>query len=169
MTTQLRREDHVNLAHSLDYYCDYSLAAGGRRPGVRSLVEADIERKVIAWSKARGMLPFKLNLMGNTGWPDRMWLFYHPFLCFIEFKRPGEKLRRNQPQRVAELRRRGYSVGVIDNVADGIKFLEAACLSSGGREVNGEPSVRGVVLSSGRGQDELRVYGDGYVEESGLR
>jgi hypothetical protein len=98
---------------------------------VRPLVEADVEKPVVRWALARGMRPLKLNLIGNTGWPDRLYLFEYPFICFIEFKRPGETLQRNQPERVAELRKRGYPVGVIDNVEEGIRFLEAQIISSG--------------------------------------
>ena len=103
----------------------------------RVVREKDVEKAVVSWAKKQGMLPFKLNLQGNTGWPDRLWLFYHPYMCFIEFKRPGETLKRNQPARVKELRRRGYSVGVFDNVGDAIKFLGTQTGASGGCQTDG--------------------------------
>ena len=120
---------------------------------MRSVLEKDIEAKVMRWAKAHDLLPFKLNLVGNTGWPDRMWLFYHPKLCFIEFKRPGTTLKRNQPQRVAELRRRGYIVGVFDNVDDAIRFLETTLLSGGGGKADDQPSLRGAADGPRLGED----------------
>jgi hypothetical protein len=93
-------------------------------------LERVVEEKVCKWAKTQGILPLKLNLMANTGWPDRMFL-YAGRVVFIEFKRVGEKLRRNQPERVATLRGLGFAVGVFDNVAESVAFLEAEILSKG--------------------------------------
>lgn len=92
-------------------------------------LEAKIEREVVRWAMAHGILTLKLNLIGNTGWPDRIFL-HQGEMVFVEFKRPGEQLRRNQPERVAELRKRKFKVGVFDNVPDATAFLEASLLSS---------------------------------------
>jgi hypothetical protein len=93
------------------------------------MLEKQIEQRVIKWAIERGALCLKLNLTGNTGWPDR--LFCHEGrVCFIEFKRPGGKLERNQPERVLELRKRKFKVGVFDNEADAIAFLEATLFSA---------------------------------------
>jgi hypothetical protein len=91
--------------------------------------ELAVEGAVVKWAKARGILVLKLNLIGNTGWPDRLFL-HEGRVVFIEFKRPGEKLRRNQPQRVAELRQRGFTVGVYDDISSAIAFLEATLFPS---------------------------------------
>lgn len=95
---------------------------------MRNRLERDIEAKVVRWAQAHGILVLKLNLIGNTGWPDRLFL-HRGRVVFIEFKRPGDKLERNQPERVDELQRRGFTVGVVDNVTYGISFLDAALLS----------------------------------------
>lgn len=95
------------------------------------MLERDVERPVTAWATRQGILCLKLNLIGNTGWPDRLLL--HGGRCvFIEFKRPGGKLRRNQPQRIATLRAQGFTAEVFDNVDNAIAFLESTLLSKGG-------------------------------------
>jgi len=86
-----------------------------------------VEQRVVDFARKKGMLPLKLQLQNDTGWPDRMFLF-NGRVAFIEFKRPGESLRRNQPARVAALRSLGFNVGVINNVKDGIAFLQATLL-----------------------------------------
>lgn len=121
--------------------------------------EADVEAKVVAWATDEGFLPFKLNLQGNTGWPDRLWLFAYPLVCFIEFKRPGEELRRNQPARVEELVSRGYPVGVFDNVPESIAFLAAQKDAASRRQADAESSRRWAIVEA-RARKNLRGLHD---------
>src|SRR5215203_4983841 len=102
------------------------------------------------------LLPFKLNLQGNTGWPDRMLLLVHPFICFIEFKAPGRALvgERNQPERIQELKDRGYPVGIFDNEHEAYAFLEAVALSTTGRRLDDLSGMRGVATPSWTRQDD---------------
>lgn len=95
------------------------------------MLERDVENPVVRWAQAHGIIVLKLNLIGNTGWPDRVFL-YKGMMVFIEFKRPGEKLRRNQPARVASLRDAGFIVGVFDDSKAAIAFLEATFFSEDG-------------------------------------
>lgn len=95
-------------------------------------LERDVERPVVDWLRSIGCVVLKLNLIGSTGWPDRLILAPGGRVFFVEFKRPGERLRRNQPHRVALLRSLGFFVGVYDNVAEAKKELGAALLSEGG-------------------------------------
>lgn len=95
------------------------------------MLERDIERAVMTWAKGQGCICLKLNLIGNTGWPDRLFL-YNGKCVFIEFKRPGGKLHRNQPQRINALRAQGFTAEVFDNVDNAITFLESTLLSKGG-------------------------------------
>lgn len=90
--------------------------------------EIDVESKVMSWAKAHNMTVLKLNLIGNTGWPDRVFL-YAGRQIFIEFKRPGEDLKRNQPARIEELVDQGFTVGVFDNVDNCTRLLETTLLS----------------------------------------
>ena len=88
----------------------------------------DVETPTVRWARAKGIIVLKLNLIGNTGWPDRLFL-YGGQVVFIEFKRPGGKLARNQPQRVATLRDAGFIVGVFDNADKAISFLDSTFFS----------------------------------------
>lgn len=112
--------------------------------GLELRVEADFIKLLPEW-----LLPFKLNLQGNTGWPDRMVLFIWPFIAFIEFKAPGKSLEgeRNQPERINELRARGYPVHITDNAADAYAFLEAVALSTTGRSLNDLSGMRGIAIA----------------------
>lgn len=119
--------------------------------------ESEIERKVVAWSRTKHMLPLKLTPVADGGWPDHFWLFYYPSIAFIEFKAPEGRLALRQKLRIEELQRRGYPVKVIRNVEDGITFLEASCLS-GKRSAPWHPtSVRGISNVPRNGEDDSVV------------
>lgn len=90
---------------------------------VYSRKESYVERKVTTWARQQGLLPLKLTPVGEAGWPDHFYLFLYPAIAFIEFKAPGKKPRPLQEVRIAELRRRGYPVAVIDNVESAVDFL----------------------------------------------
>ena len=115
--------------------------------------ESEIERKVVKWSREQGMLPLKLTPVSDGGWPDHFWLFYSPFIAFIEFKTPIGVLSIRQKLRIAELKRRGYHVAIIRSVEEGIAFLESASLSIRGGTPRDQPSVRGVLNVPGDGED----------------
>lgn len=107
--------------------------------GFRNL-ENPIEAKAVKeiWQEL-GIKGSKLTILGETGFPDRIfWLPEgKPFL--IEFKRPGEKLRAKQQEIHDELLRLGYQVEVHDNVANALEAIinavEATRLSKKGREI----------------------------------
>ena len=102
------------------------------------MAESDIEGKVIKWAKIHDILPLKMNPDSDSGWPDRLWLFYYPCMCFIEFKAPGAttKPRQKYKQELqrAELERRGFPVRVITSVEDGIAFLTKELLDADPRK-----------------------------------
>lgn len=80
-----------------------------------------------------GVRSIKLNIKGNVGWPDRMFLIPGGQPLFIEFKKPGEPPRAVQVARKANLEKLGYKVEIYDNVNDALqeiaKALEATRLS----------------------------------------
>ena len=85
--------------------------------------ESDIESKVIQYAETKGVLQVKLNLIGRSGWPDRM-LLYKGAVAFIEFKRAGEKPRELQKHIHEQLRRHGFNVYVVDQISDGLLVVE---------------------------------------------
>lgn len=127
--------------------------------GLEATVERDFMAMLPAW-----LLPFKLNLQGNTGWPDRMILFIHPFIAFIEFKAPGRPLvgDRNQPERIQELKDRGYPVLITDSAEEAYSFLEAVSLSTTGRSLNDLSGMRGIAFEARDGENHhfVRRYKD---------
>jgi len=95
------------------------------------VLERDVEKQVCAWAKAHGILAIKVTPMGTAGYPDRVFL-KDGKAVFIEFKRPGGKLRPLQEHRLMQLRVAGFRAEIIDNVEDGIETLRAAFLPGGG-------------------------------------
>lgn len=90
------------------------------------MLERDIENKVVRWSKQNGWLSLKLNVRGQVGWPDRLFIKDGRFL-FIEFKAPGGKLRPTQVYCIRELALKGnVPVTVVDQVKHGIALLKAS-------------------------------------------
>ncbi|MEM8575549.1 MAG: VRR-NUC domain-containing protein [Pseudomonadota bacterium] len=81
-------------------------------------LESAVEKKVCVFARNAGWLVHPKADANNRGWPDRT--FSKPgVLMFVEFKRPGGKPTLLQLHRHEELRKRGYTVHVIDNVEDG--------------------------------------------------
>jgi hypothetical protein len=90
--------------------------------------ESAIEKKVCKWAKVQGIAALKITCMATTGWPDRAFL-YQGRTVFIEFKAPGQKLKRNQPARVDWLNNNGFTVEVFDDAEAAIRFLESTLLT----------------------------------------
>lgn len=88
-----------------------------------------VEIPVLRWARRRGILVLKLNLMGNCGYPDTLYLFQYPRMAFLEFKRYGAEPTDLQLERLTELRALGYAAHWCDNVAEAIDFLEKNVLN----------------------------------------
>lgn len=75
-----------------------------------------------------------------------MILFNEGYVAFIEFKAPGSPLTgdRNQPERIAELRNRGYPVLVTDSADAALAWLEALAVSDSWRQVDDIAGLRGL-------------------------
>ncbi len=89
--------------------------------------EKEIEQKLLHEAKKRGGICPKLVSPGLAGMPDRLILLPDGKMGFAELKAPGKKPRPIQVCRIAQLRRLGFKVFVIDgveqigSVLDGIK------------------------------------------------
>ena len=103
------------------------------------------------------MLPLKLTPVSDGGWPDHFWLFYSPFIVFIEFKAPEGRLSLRQELRIAELKRRGYHVAIIRSVEEGIAFLESARISIACSPSWYKSSVCGIPNVPGDGEDNYSI------------
>jgi hypothetical protein len=132
------------------------------------LERTHIEKPVVDWAKARGILHLKLNLMGNTGWPDDQFLHLGSSV-FIEFKRPGGDLKRNQPERIEELVNRGFTVGVFDDVKIATRFLGATLLSDGWRSSLHKTGLCWIALQARAWKDVSDLYGVPYSAGQGVR
>lgn len=69
---------------------------------------------VKAVAKMGGKAP-KLTCMGMSGFPDRMILLPYGIVSYAEVKRPGEKPRPKQVERMSELAALGFDVWWADN------------------------------------------------------
>jgi hypothetical protein len=135
---------------------------------MRNKLERDVEAKAVAWATAQGILVLKLNLIGNTGWPDRVFL-HRGRQVYIEFKRPGDDLERNQPERIEELVKQGFTVGVFDDARTAASFLGATLLSESWRQANDQSGVCWVALQARSWQDQRGLYGVPHFAGQGLR
>lgn len=94
--------------------------------------ESSIERAACARvRKLYGVESVKLNIGGNAGYPDRLFLIPGGRPLFVEFKRPGGKLTKMQKHVHGKLRRAGYDVQVHDDVAKAVGAVFLKCGTAG--------------------------------------
>ncbi len=84
--------------------------------------ESAVEKAIVSYAKANGMLTLKLNGSGDRGKPDR-WFGYERRSLFVEIKRPGEEPTTLQYWWLAKLRKGGFAADTCDNVEDGIRII----------------------------------------------
>jgi hypothetical protein len=86
------------------------------------LLEKVGEQKVVNFATSNGCLVLKLNVLGQRGWPDRMFI-YKGKVFFIEFKQVGLEPNKLQSEIHARIRQHQIDVHVIDNWSDGIEII----------------------------------------------
>lgn len=79
----------------------------------RRRLESEIQRDIVSRYERNGYIAVKIGLCNKPGFPDLMMLKEGEVL-FIEVKRPGEKPRPLQEYRIAELRKAGFTVIVLN-------------------------------------------------------
>ena len=79
--------------------------------------EKELERKLVVAVKAMGGIAPKFTSPGFDGMPDRIVLLPSGSLAFVEVKRHGEKPRPLQLARHGMLRKLGFKVYVLDDMA----------------------------------------------------
>ena len=85
--------------------------------------EYEIERKLVEGVEDLGGLCLKLAITGRRGWPDRTVIFPH-WIGFVELKRKGGKLSKQQQDWIAELRELGFECEVLEGIEDVEDYLE---------------------------------------------
>lgn len=85
-------------------------------------LESNVELKIVGWAEDHRWLVRKLQYIGRTGAPDRLFAGYG-HCVFMEMKAPGEGLSTNQAREHNRLKDCGITVHVVDNVDDGVAIL----------------------------------------------
>lgn len=147
-------------------------------------LEKDIEKgfgeKLSAWSYENGFNVVYVKFTGAKGWPDRIitWGEGVPHMIWVEWKRPGERLRPLQAHVHKILQAMGHEVRVYDDARialDEVKeAIRASSRTSSWDEVDSErgrcevvPSARkGKDLSSPKGVQRSKTPGDGRLPRS---
>lgn len=78
-------------------------------------LESYIERNSVKYAEKKGWLYFKVTSPTKRALPDRFFARKGE-IVFVEFKRFGEKARKQQEKRIKELRDHGVTVHIIDTV-----------------------------------------------------
>ncbi len=126
----------------------------------------DVESKVVAWAKARGIPASKLQVKYDTSYPDRIFWIEGGKPLVIEFKRPGPDPKPKQEYVHGLLRTLGYQVEVHDTVDGAVSSIIRAVEAARRAETRGEipPRTCGGNLSSrsrgGKDVDNLRSVQD---------
>ena len=92
----------------------------------RMIREKTVEQKLVSAVKAKGGLCPKLVSPGMDGLPDRMLLFPHGRITFVEVKAPGKKPRALQEHRMEQLQLLGFRVFILDHPGQIPGILEEA-------------------------------------------
>lgn len=95
-------------------------------------LEKDTEHEVVSWAYTQlGITGSKLKIVGDDGYPDRIFWIPGGKPLFIEFKRPGEEPRPKQVYVHNMLRKLGYFVEVCDNVEGAKEIIRSLLVELG--------------------------------------
>lgn len=86
--------------------------------------EAKIEDEVCKHAKLKGLIPIKMSVPGQRGWPDRQFLMGSGYTFFIEFKDVKGELSHHQKQRIATLKSMGFAIFVVDEIGYGKSIID---------------------------------------------
>ena len=87
-------------------------------------LEKNIERTVVEYAKAFGVLSYKFTSPARRSVPDRLFIAPGGKVWFCEFKRRGQKPTAAQTVEIAKLRLLGCSVVVVDSVEKGRDMVD---------------------------------------------
>lgn len=86
--------------------------------------EKVIEAHLVAETRKRGGIAYKLTSQFHRGMPDRLILLPYHTLCFVELKSTGEKTTPLQDAAIHQIKSMRFAVRVIDSV-EGVDRLMA--------------------------------------------
>lgn len=124
-------------------------------PRLERYIESAVGYKLEYWARENG-IPFKylkLNIIGFKGFPDRLIIWPHRNVLFIEFKKPGEEPTRLQLHIHKVLVSMGFEVKVYDDVNIAVEEIKTIITASRRASAgDGPDSARrgGEVISSSR-------------------
>jgi hypothetical protein len=87
------------------------------------MLEKDIESKVCAYARERGLLAYKFTSPARAAVPDRLFIVPGGVMFFCEFKRQGQKPTPAQEREHKRLREYDVPVFVVDNVDAGMRMV----------------------------------------------
>ena len=86
------------------------------------MLERNLERKVVAYCKANGILCYKFTSPAHRGVPDRL-LIKNGKVLFLELKKKGEEPTRLQYHEIQKLRSEGMVAEWTDNYRQAIDII----------------------------------------------
>ena len=86
--------------------------------------EHDIESKVVAYARSKGVLVVKQTHQGARSHPDRAFYFAGGRLLQIEFKAPSKLPTTLQAVTIKKLIALEFTVLLVDDIADGIAVID---------------------------------------------
>lgn len=120
------------------------------------MLEKKIEKKVCDYAQKKGLLTPKITVVGERGWPDRLFIDPDGWHVWVEFKAPGKQPRPIQLYRQEQLALRNTVVAVIDNEELGKELVDgmvAARVSDQGDKDASESGERRIILGPGTRED----------------
>lgn len=97
--------------------------------------EKEVEEYLTKQAKARGWLALKFVSPGCTGVPDRIVILPGGRVGFLELKAPGEIPRKDQQNRIRQLRALGCTAGWADTKEKVDRFLTWLECQNGSEEL----------------------------------
>jgi len=88
------------------------------------MLESEIESKVCAYAKTKGLIPYKFTSPNRRSVPDRLFCGPNGIHFFIEFKRPGAKPTVKQWREINRLIALGHHVHVCDDIEEGKRIVQ---------------------------------------------
>jgi hypothetical protein len=88
------------------------------------ILESKVEQKASKYAESIGYLSLKINIVGQRGWPDHLFINPYGHHLWIEFKKLGEKPSKIQHYRLKQLIVCGVAAYWTDNYERAKELLD---------------------------------------------